>query len=103
SPPPRRAWAPLWRPNLVIFEEPFMGLDSAGRRDVADLLGGLLAAGVRLLLITQPNAIPDWVTHVLELKDQAIRWQGPRLLWNGFANRPANQDGLQNRPTTNIT
>jgi molybdate transport system ATP-binding protein len=74
----RIAKALLSRPRLLILDEPFMGLDAAGRRDVADLLGGLPAHGVRLLLVTQPSAIPDWVTHVLELDRFAVRWRGPR-------------------------
>ena len=73
----RIAKALLSHPKLLILDEPFMGLDTAGQRDVADLLGGLLADGVRLLLVTQPHAVPDWVTHVLELEQMAIRWQGP--------------------------
>jgi molybdate transport system ATP-binding protein len=74
----RIAKALLTRPKLLILDEPFMGLDAAGRRDVAELLGALPAHGVRLLLVTQPRAIPDWVTHVLELDRLAVRWQGPR-------------------------
>ncbi len=99
----RIAKALLLRPKLLILDEPFMGLDAAGRRDVADLLGGVLADSVRLLLVTQPNAVPDWVTHVLELDNLAIRWQGPRRLWDVFSNRPAHQDGLENRPRPNVS
>ena len=74
----RIAKALLSRPRLLVLDEPFMGLDAAGRRDVAELLGGLPAHGVRLLLVTQPHTLPDWVTHVLELDRLAVRWQGPR-------------------------
>jgi molybdate transport system ATP-binding protein len=74
----RIAKALLSHPKLLILDEPFMGLDAAGRLDVADLLGGLRADGLHLLLVTQPHTIPDWVTHVLELEGGAIRWQGPR-------------------------
>jgi molybdate transport system ATP-binding protein len=73
----RIAKALLSRPQLLILDEPFMGLDADGRRDVADLLGALLAHGVGLLLVTQPNAVPGWVTHVLELERNAVRWSGP--------------------------
>jgi molybdate transport system ATP-binding protein len=31
-----------------------------------------------VLLITRPDQVPDWVTHVLELEQLAVRWQGPR-------------------------
>lgn len=74
----RIARALLSHPQLLILDEPFMGLDAAGRHDVANLLGGLRADGLHLLLVTPPHAIPDWVTHVVELEKGAIRSQGPR-------------------------
>jgi molybdate transport system ATP-binding protein len=85
----RIAKALLSRPKLLILDEPFMGLDAAGRRDVAELLGNVLVDGVRLLLVTQPHAIPDWVTHVLELDRLAIRWQGPRSAYRAPALPPS--------------
>ncbi|HEV3236966.1 MAG TPA: ATP-binding cassette domain-containing protein, partial [Gemmataceae bacterium] len=74
----RIARAMLSKPEWLILDEPFMGLDAAGRREVADLLGNLVSQGTRLLLIVHPEEIPDWVTHVVELERQAIRWQGSR-------------------------
>src|SRR5439155_10679242 len=68
----------LAQPELLILDDPFLGLDVAGRCEVADLLGGLVGHGARLILITRADAIPDWVTHVLELDQQAASWQGPR-------------------------
>jgi molybdate transport system ATP-binding protein len=84
----RIARALLARPKLLILDEPFMGLDAAGRDGVADLLGGLPAQGVRLLLVTQPTAVPDWVTHVLELDRLAVRWRGPRSAYRPPAPPP---------------
>src|SRR5262249_44125480 len=74
----RIARALLVKPELLILDDPFLGLDAAGRKDVADLVGGLIRQGVRVLLITRSDVIPEWVTHVLELDQAAIRWQGPR-------------------------
>jgi molybdate transport system ATP-binding protein len=63
----RIARALLARPELLILDDPFLGLDAAGRREVADLLGGLVCHGARLILVCQPTDVPDWTTHVLEL------------------------------------
>ena len=63
----RLARALLARPELLVLDDPFLGLDAAGREDVAALLGGLVADGLRLVLICPPTAVPGWVTDVLEL------------------------------------
>ena len=39
------------------------------------MLGQLISGGLRVLLITR-GELPDWVTHVLELENMAVRWQG---------------------------
>jgi molybdate transport system ATP-binding protein len=79
----RIARALLARPELLILDDPFLGLDAAGREKVAALLGGLVRRGTRVLLIARPDAIPEWVTHVLELDGGTARWQGPRSEFRG--------------------
>lgn len=74
----RIARALLSQPELLILDEPFLGLDIEGRHEVAQILADLIRHGTRLLLITRADAIPDWVTHVLELEPGALRWHGPR-------------------------
>src|SRR5207244_1278289 len=64
----RLAKALLRQPELLILDDPFMGLDSNGRADVEEILRELTVTGVRLLLISKVNEIPDWVTHVAELE-----------------------------------
>jgi molybdate transport system ATP-binding protein len=63
----RIARALLTEPEMLILDDPFLGLDSAGRNEVAALLGGLVRQGLRLILICRPDAVPEWVTHVLTL------------------------------------
>lgn len=63
----RIARALLARPELLILDDPFLGVDAAGRAEVADLLGGLVRDGLRLVLVCPPEAVPGWVTHRLEL------------------------------------
>src|SRR5262249_44246328 len=43
------------------------GRQRRGREEVASLLGDLVRTGVQVVLITRPETIPAWVTHVLEL------------------------------------
>jgi molybdate transport system ATP-binding protein len=74
----RIARALLAHPEILVLDEPFVGLDADGRREVRDQLRRLSAEGTRLVLITAPDAFPDWVTHVLELADRRVTFRGPR-------------------------
>ena len=57
----------LANPELLVLDDPFVGVDATGRGEVSDLLGGLVREGHRVIVITRPDEIPEWVTHVLEL------------------------------------
>ncbi|GAA5908799.1 hypothetical protein JCM8208_006790 [Rhodotorula glutinis] len=67
----------LAKPELVILEEPFTGLDVASRAHLATLLASLHAArSPRVLLVLRPqDVLPPFVTH-LALADAT----GPRTL-----------------------
>jgi len=66
------------RPTLLVLDDPFCGLDAAGRADVSALLGGLVAAGQDVLLVCPADAVPPWVSDVLELTAGRVTWRGPR-------------------------
>jgi molybdate transport system ATP-binding protein len=74
----RIARALLSHPEILIVDEPFVGLDADGRREVQSLLRQLVSEGTRLIVIAGPSAIPDWVTHVLELTDRRVTYRGLR-------------------------
>lgn len=85
----RIARAMLAHPEVLVLDEPFVGLDRDGRREVDALLGQLGADGVRLILVTGPDEIPAWVTHVLELHDRRPTCSGPRTGYHpGSSNSP---------------
>ncbi|PHH67505.1 hypothetical protein CDD80_790 [Ophiocordyceps camponoti-rufipedis] len=66
----RLARAVLSRPELLLLDEPFMGLDPATVRKLKSLLGSLAAkASPRLMLSASPqDALPDWITHLAYLR-----------------------------------
>src|SRR6476646_11949195 len=74
----RLARALLSHPEILVVDEPFVGLDADGRREVRSLLQQLIAEGTRLIVITAPNAIPEWLTHVLELTEREVTFRGLR-------------------------
>lgn len=57
----------LYRPKLLILDNPFIGLDAPSREVLVDMLEQLSRLkGVQvILLLSNPNDIPAMVTHVL--------------------------------------
>lgn len=87
----RIARALLAKPELLILDDPFMGLDESGRLEVQSVLGELAGNGLSVILITRGDAIPEWVTHVLELdvggKARIKHWEPARAKSKGFFRR----------------
>ncbi len=63
----RIARALLSRPDLLILDEPFLGLDRRGQADLSRMLGELAGQGQRLLLLTSQSDVPEWVTRIWDL------------------------------------
>jgi molybdate transport system ATP-binding protein len=74
----RIARALLNHPEVLVLDEPLVGLDADGRREVNNILQSLAADGTRLVLVTPADAVPDWITNVLGLTDGRVTYQGRR-------------------------
>lgn len=64
----RLARALLAQPELLVLDDPFIGLDAAARADLSAHLGDLVRTGARVVLICRADAVPAWATGVLELQ-----------------------------------
>ncbi|MDB5243383.1 MAG: transporter [Spirosoma sp.] len=70
----RIAKALLSQSPLILLDNPFVGLDRATRVDLTTWLSSLVGQGSTLVLVTGLEAIPSFVTHVLNL--DAGSWAG---------------------------
>jgi molybdate transport system ATP-binding protein len=71
------ARALMRKPELLILDEPFDGLDAASQRRLEAVLADLIRSGLHILLIThrQEELIPE-ISHVLCVKECRVLSQG---------------------------
>ncbi|GAB3325439.1 ATP-binding cassette domain-containing protein [Larkinella ripae] len=68
----------LRKPKVLLLDNPFGGLDTASRERLHGILNRIAAEGTTLVLATTPREIPDAISHVVELANGQISWQGPK-------------------------
>ncbi|WP_431216837.1 ATP-binding cassette domain-containing protein [Puia sp. P3] len=68
----------LNKPELLILDNPFLGLDTEGRATLHAIINNLAARGMQILLITSPNELPASITHVGRLAGGRWTFSGPR-------------------------
>ncbi|EEA21484.1 hypothetical protein TMatcc_009105 [Talaromyces marneffei ATCC 18224] len=76
----RIAKALLSSPELLLLDEPFMGLDPATTESISSLLRDVAYhSSPRVMISLRPqDTIPEWITHVLILDNHRIAFSGPK-------------------------
>ncbi len=65
-------------PCLLILDEPFNGLDKPSRANLLRLLEQRIVSGTQMVLIVhRREEIPVFFSHLLQVKDGRVVWQGP--------------------------
>lgn len=83
-------------PELLILDEPFDGLDEASRNHFAEMINGLMASGVQVVLITHRRSeILPGITHVIALAHGRVVFKGPVSTWG--ASTPVGADARDAR------
>jgi molybdate transport system ATP-binding protein len=72
------AVALLQKPDVLVLDQPFVGLDAAARENLEKLLLQLLTSGKTLVLICDPEQIPELIDEVLLLKNGVAGPMVPR-------------------------
>ena len=72
------AIALLNKPELLILDNPFLGLDTEGRVTLHTIINTLSARRIPILLITSPQELPASITHVGQLDKGKWTFKGPR-------------------------
>ena len=67
------AKALLQKPGILLLDNPFLGLDIATRKTLSNLLQTIAKRGISIIITGLAQYLPDFITHVLELKKEN-RW-----------------------------
>jgi len=67
----------LKNPEILIFDNPFTGLDQVYLKKLGDILENLIEKKIPvILMLNDAKSIPGWVTHLLWVKDNTIVAKG---------------------------
>ena len=70
--------AMLQNPQVVVLDNPFVGLDIAGRMQLQTALNQLSQIGKKLILVCTPKDMPQCITHVALLNKGKLVTSGPK-------------------------
>ncbi|WP_316796432.1 ATP-binding cassette domain-containing protein [Pedobacter agri] len=71
----------LWlKPQLLIIDQPYTGLDAASRRNLNILLDEVAESGVQLILISNDTELPNSINRFAEIKDGKISVSDSRVV-----------------------
>jgi molybdate transport system ATP-binding protein len=70
----------LKNPDLIILDNPFVGLDKSGREILKEALNKIAKDGKKIILICSEKDIPECITHIALLKEGRIIDSGEKQI-----------------------
>ena len=65
-------------PSVIVFDNPFIGLDTEGRKTLHSIIDSIASNGVHIILISTPAELPACITHVAILDKGRISYTGTK-------------------------
>lgn len=75
------AKALLKKPAVLVMDNPFVGLDTAGRQILNQLMNTITQQGIHIILITSPQELPDCITHIAVLEKGKLVHSGKKEMY----------------------
>lgn len=72
------AIALIAQPEMLMLDNPFLGLDMDGRKILHTIINNLIKKGVQILLITSASEIPESITHIAALEKGKMIYAGKK-------------------------
>ncbi len=63
------AKALLKKPQLLLLDNPYIGLDNSSRQVMNELIDNLINSGLQIVLVTNKEDIPKQITHIAEVRN----------------------------------
>lgn len=82
------------QPDLLILDNPFVGLDVEGRVSLHQLLNQFVREGLQLILIAPVEELPDGITHILHLEHGRVVYHGTRDAFAAGGQAPVQENLL---------
>jgi molybdate transport system ATP-binding protein len=57
----------LKKANILLLDDPFIGLDVASRQQLHEVLNQIMASGITVIMVSSQREIPTNITHILDL------------------------------------
>jgi molybdate transport system ATP-binding protein len=61
-------------PDILILDNPFLGLDEEGRKTLSESINSIAASGIKIILIASPEDFPSCISHMVWLENNLAQF-----------------------------